>query len=196
MTGGPAARRRWRTASALLALLALGPVGCGVPAEDRPRGVRPPPGVGLPPAAAASPAAGRVAQPICLVRDDRLVRVVRQVDVAGDVDLHLRRLLAGASSAERESGLGSALPGAVGVTGARLVDGRAEVAVAPPRDESGRADEVLAYGQVVCTLDARDDVSGVSFVRDGRPLGVPRADGSLSPGPLTAADYAALTVPS
>ncbi|WP_425412613.1 GerMN domain-containing protein [Micromonospora halophytica] len=182
--------------SALLAVLALVLAGCGVSAEDRPRGVRPPPGVVMPPpVTAASPATGRVAQPIWLVRDDRLVRVVRQVDVAGDVDLHLRRLLAGASSVEREAGLGSALPGAVGVTGARLVDGRAEVSVAPPPEESGRTDEVLAYGQVVCTLDARDDVSGVSFVRDGRPLGVPRADGSLSPGPLTAADYAALTVP-
>ena len=30
------------------------------------------------------------------------------------------------------------------------------------------------------------------FLKDGEPLDVPRGDGSLSTGPLTALDYAAL----
>ncbi|TDC76348.1 hypothetical protein E1193_24065 [Micromonospora sp. KC606] len=187
--GGPARRL---VVCVLLGALAL--AGCGVPAEDEPRAIRTPVGVGMPPPTTVGPESGRVTQPLCLARDGRLVRVVRQVDVAGDVELHLRRLLAGPSPAEQARGLGSALPGAVDITGGRLVDGRAEVGVAPPDDESGRTDEVLAYGQIVCTLDARDDVNGVSFVREGRPLAVPRADGSLFPGPLTAADYAAVTV--
>ncbi|MBM0224706.1 hypothetical protein JNW87_03160 [Micromonospora sp. ATA51] len=42
---------------------------------------------------------------------------------------------------------------------------------------------------------ARDDIDTVAFTRRGQPLGVPRADGSLSEQPLTAAEYTALTVP-
>uniref|UniRef100_UPI00188EF3F9 GerMN domain-containing protein n=1 Tax=Micromonospora sp. S-DT3-3-22 TaxID=2755359 RepID=UPI00188EF3F9 len=159
----------------------------------RPRAVEPP--FGPPAAPAASSAPGRVEQAFCLVRGGQLVRTVRQVDAAGGVDGHLRRLLAGPTRAERAVGFGTALPGAVHVLGARLVDGRAQVEVEPPGEESGRSDEVLAYGQIVCTLDSRSDVAGVSFLLRGRPLEVPRADGSLSVGPLTAADYPALTGP-
>ncbi|WP_328347660.1 GerMN domain-containing protein [Micromonospora sp. NBC_00421] len=167
--------------------------GCGVPVDERPRAVEPP--FGPPAAPAASSAPGRVGQAFCLVRDGRLARTVRQVDAVGGVDGQLRRLLAGPTRAERAAGFGTALPGAVHVLGARLVDGRAQVEVEPLGEESGRSDEVLAYGQIVCTLDGRSDVSGVSFLLRGRPLEVPRADGSLSSGPLTAADYPAVTGP-
>ncbi|KWV32751.1 hypothetical protein AWV63_10835 [Micromonospora rifamycinica] len=182
---------RWWVLLPVVALLL--PAGCGVPVDDRPRGVEPP--FGPPAAPAASSVPGRVEQAFCLVRDGRLVRTVRQVDAAGGVDGHLRRLLAGPTQAERAAGLGTALPGAVHVLGARLVDGRAHVEVEPLGEESGRSDEVLAYGQIVCTLDSRADVSGVSFLLRGGPLEVPRADGSLSAGPLTAADYPAVTGP-
>ncbi|MEV4843205.1 GerMN domain-containing protein [Micromonospora matsumotoense] len=175
----------------VVALLLL--AGCGVPADEQPRAVEPP--FGPPAAPAASSAPGRVEQAFCLVRAGRLVRVLRQVEAAGGVDGHLRRLLAGPDNAERVAGFGTALPGAVHVLGARLVDGRAQVEVAPLGEESGRSDEVLAYGQIVCTLDSRPDVAGVSFLLRGRPLEVPRADGSLSSGPLTAADYPAVTGP-
>ncbi|MFJ6194682.1 GerMN domain-containing protein [Micromonospora sp. NPDC092111] len=180
------------TRAVLLAVLLL--AGCGVPVDEQPRAVEPP--FGPPAAPTVSTPAGRVAQEFCLVRGDRLVRVVRQVDDPGGVDVQLRRLLAGPTAAERHAGLGTALPGALSATGARLVDGRAEVDVAPSEVDSGRSDEVLAYGQIVCTLDGRSDVAGVSFLLRGRPLGVPRADGSLSSGPLTAADYTALTSPN
>ncbi|GHJ07533.1 hypothetical protein TPA0907_19000 [Micromonospora humidisoli] len=180
-----------RPVAVLVAALLL--AGCGVPADERPRAVQPP--FGPPAAPAASSAPGRVEQAFCLVRGGQLVRTVRQVDAAGGVDGHLRRLLEGPTRAERAVGLGTALPGAVHVLGVRVVDGRAQVEVEPPGEESGRSDEVLAYGQIVCTLDSRSDVAGVSFLLRGRPLEVPRADGSLSAGPLTAADYPALTGP-
>jgi hypothetical protein len=64
----------------------------------------------------------------------------------------------------------------------------------PP--EAGRTDEILAFGQIVCTLAARSDVNGVVFVRGDQPLEVPRSDGSLSSGPVTAANYADLIAPA
>ncbi|MDH6463718.1 hypothetical protein M2302_003915 [Micromonospora sp. A200] len=73
-----------------------------------------------------------------------------------------------------------------------LAGSQAQVAVNEAADDAGRSDEVLAYGQIVCTLTSRHEVTTVAFLRDGAPLGVPRADGSLAVQPLTRADYAPL----
>jgi spore germination protein GerM len=132
---------------------------------------------------------------LCLVRDDRLVPVERRVDGTPTVDAQLQHLLAGPTAAERDSGLSTALPGAVAVAAARPRGTEVEVDVGETGDETGRSDEVLAFGQIVCTLTARSDVDTVAFRRDGAPLGVPRADGALSRRPLTAADYAGLIAP-
>ncbi|MFF3865866.1 GerMN domain-containing protein [Micromonospora sp. NPDC001898] len=190
MTG----RARRVVAPAVLAGLLVLASACGVPAEDRPRAVEIPPGPFPSPATAGSTApTGRVTETLCFVRDDRLVPVSRRVDRAPDVDAQLRDLLGGPTVVERDAGLTSALPGAMSAVVADVAGGQARVTVGQTGDETGRSDEVLAFGQIVCTLDARDDVTTVSFLRDGRPLGVPRADGSLSAQPLTAADYTALT---
>ncbi|MEU4366609.1 GerMN domain-containing protein [Micromonospora chersina] len=183
-------RRRWLT----LILAVLVCAGCGVPVDDAPRRVAVPPGpFAAPTASAASPGVGRVAEPFCFVRDDQLVRVARPVDYLPDIATHLDHLLAGpARSAPREAGLTSALTGTALQLRARLTGGTAEVEVAGPADETGRSDEILAFGQIVCTLTSRADVHAVSFRRDGQPLEVPRADGSLTTDPLGAADYRAL----
>ncbi|WP_117669157.1 GerMN domain-containing protein [Micromonospora sp. MW-13] len=179
---------------ALLAGLLVLASACGVPAEDRPRAVEVPPGPFPSPATAGSTApTGRVTQTLCFVRDDRLVPVLRRVDRAPGADAQLRDLLAGPTAVERDVGLTSALPGAMSAAVADVVGGLARVTVGQTGDDTGRSDEVLAFGQIVCTLAARDDVTTVSFLRGGRPLGVPRADGSLSAQPLTAADYLSLT---
>ncbi|MFC8850218.1 MULTISPECIES: GerMN domain-containing protein [unclassified Micromonospora] len=189
-------RRAAARAVLLLALAAACPVAaCGVPAEDTPRVVEAPPGPFPSPATVDGPApAGPVTVTLCFVRDDRLVPVDRRVGRAPDADAQLRDLLAGPSAAERDSGLTSALPGAMSAGVVGVADGQARVRVDGTGDDTGRSDEVLAFGQIVCTLAARDDVDAVAFLRDGRPLGVPRGDGSLSAQPLTPTDYAALAV--
>lgn len=170
--------------------------GCGVPVDDAPRTVQVPPGPFPTPVIGSAPApAGRVDEPLCFVRDDQLDCVVRRVDALPDVDVHLQHLLAGPAGTEREIGLTSALPGTVTVAGVRLTGTLAEVDVREAGDETGRSDEVLAFGQIVCTLAGRGDVDSVSFRRDGQPLDVPRADGSLSRQPLSAADYLSLVGP-
>ncbi|MGS2616779.1 GerMN domain-containing protein [Micromonospora sp. LZ34] len=173
-----------------LAALVLVLAGCGVPAEDAPRTVPAPHGP-FPSAAtgeATSPA-GRVAEVLCFVRDDRLVPVERRLDAVPSPDAQLAHLLAGPSAAERDRGLTSSLPGAVANATVRITGTRADVEVDAVDDGAGRSDEVLAFGQLVCTLTARADVATVSFLRRGQPLGVPRADGSLAEQPLSAADY-------
>lgn len=173
----------------LLVLLA----GCGVPTDDQPRAVEAPYGLFPTPSTAVSDPAGRFTEALYFVRDDRLVLVRRRLDVLPTVDQHLEHLLAGPNEAERAEGLATALFGAVTVAGIRLTGTRAEVDVPSVAEGAGRSDEVFAFGQIVCTLTARPEVDSVSFLRDGAPLGVPRADGSLSPGPLTAADYVELS---
>ncbi|MDO3702982.1 GerMN domain-containing protein [Micromonospora sp. C28SCA-DRY-2] len=194
-TGGGGSGRRAVGRAALAALVLL-LAGCGVPVEDTPRTVPAPRGP-FPSAAtgeATSPA-GRVAEVLCFVRDDRLVPVERRLDAAPTADAQLAHLLAGPSAAERDRGLTSSLPGAVGGATVRITGAHAEVDVGAVDDEAGRSDEVLAFGQLVCTLTARTDVETVSFLRRGQPLGVPRADGSLSRQPLSAADYTDLITP-
>ncbi|MGY0236711.1 GerMN domain-containing protein [Longispora urticae] len=104
----------------------------------------------------------------------------------------LRDLVAGPTTTEVEAGLARALWGGSVITRVRVTDGQAVVTVTAALDAVSRNDEILAFGQVVCTLTAREDVNGVVFTRDRQRIAVPRGDAFLSQGPLTAADYTSL----
>jgi hypothetical protein len=175
----------------LLGLAVPGAVqGCGVPAEDEPRPIEPSLVIGPPPTQAAAGSGGTVLERLFFVRDGRLVAVDRQVTAAGNVAALLADLAAGPTDAERDDRLTSALTGTDLIAGARLVDGTAEVSLRP--QVGGRTDEILAIGQIVCTLDARADVDTVQFLRDEQVLAVPGADGLVTAAPLTSANYQAL----
>jgi hypothetical protein len=180
-------------ASALLVILLA--AACGVPGEERARPVDPPAGpFTATPAAPTTDPYGSVAEVVCLVRDDALVAVVRRVAVLPPVEDHLGQLVAGPTEAERAAGLTSALTGSR-VAAVALADGEARIELKGDEDVA-RSDDVLAFGQVVCTLTTRPDVARVVFRRGERAVAVPRGDGSLSDAPLTASDYAAITGPS
>ncbi|WP_433125440.1 GerMN domain-containing protein [Micromonospora sp. CA-240977] len=180
-------------------LIAVGLVavltGCGIPTDDAPRTVQAPRGPFPTTASAGTAPAGPAAETLCLVRDNRIIPVLRRVDRPPTIEDQLRDLLAGPTTAERDTDLTSALPGAVNAAGVTVAGTQARVAVDEPGDDAGRSDEVLAFGQIVCTLTSRSDVTTVTFFRDGKPLGVPRADGSLSEQPLSRTDYAPLITP-
>jgi hypothetical protein len=165
--------------------------GCGVPVDGGPRDLdRPAPSdsAGVPPAESTGTAVER----LYLVRDDVLVRVTRRVPAPRTPDGILADLLTGPTAAERADGLGSALTTTT-VSGMTISRRRATVAVAGWTEPGARSDEILAYAQIVSTLtSAGAEVGTVSFTTGGRPLGVPRGDGSLSADPLTIADYADL----
>jgi hypothetical protein len=132
---------------------------------------------------------GEFVETLCFVRNDRLVRVDRRVPTPSRPETQVELLAAGPAGPDLEAGLTTALTGASRITGVRIAGREALVDVADGVVGTGRTDEMLAFGQVVCTLTARPDVDLVSFLHDSRRLGVPRADGSLSTGPLTPADY-------
>jgi hypothetical protein len=170
---------------------------CGVPADDTARA--------LDPAAApyrvvtrehVPPPAGSHRAVIFLVRDDALVPVPRRIQVEPTAEHVLRALSAGPTPQERTQGLRSALP----IEGdPRVVSETQQVvtlSLPATSEASNRSDAVLGFAQVVLTLTALPDVSGVAFETDGRPLQVPRADGSVSSEPLGRLDYRDLIDPS
>ncbi|NUT36499.1 MAG: GerMN domain-containing protein [Hamadaea sp.] len=176
----------------LPAVLVLFTAGCGISAEDHPR---PMPAPQLPtPATTRATAAtsGSVLETLYFVRDGTLIAVTRKVPVHPSVTTLIADLAAGPSDQERGNGLTSALQGTDVVASVQIVDGLAAVELASAPAGAGRSDEALVYAQLVCTLTSRPDIRGVMFTRGGSSVGVPRGDGSLSQGPLTAGDYASL----
>jgi sporulation and spore germination protein len=181
-------KRRGVAAVTLTCLLAA---GCGVPADTEPRALdRPTPATG-----AGEPAPdrfGSAVERLYLVHDGTLTRVVRQVPAARTPEQILHDLLAGPTRAELQDGLSSALS-TMPIQSMTVAGRRAVVSLGETPDQGARSDEVLAYGQIVCTLTSQSaEVGTVSFTRAGQPLSIPRGDGSLSTDPLTIADYASL----
>jgi hypothetical protein len=179
-----------RAAAVLLTVLAA-LAGCGVPTDDRPRDVgsagnllvsRPPLGL----------EEGSAAERLCFVRDGRLVRIARRVPQPVSAQHQLQALLDGPTDSEAGAGLTSALTGTTPTIQLTLAAGRAGVEVGDRSQHGVRTDEILAFGQVVCTLASRPEVGTVNFTSAGKPLADPRQDGSLTTGPLTVADYAQL----
>lgn len=188
-------RRRGAGPVAVLVLAAaLALTACGVRPEGQARALGPgagPAGVLVTPSAA--PATGARAEQLAFVRDARLSTVSRPATEVNPGKV-LRDLLDGPLPAERGQGLSTALPAASGsLEGVR--DGVASVDLNGALLDNGRSDQVLALAQVVLSLDALPDVTGVRFLRDGEPLPVPRADGAIVTGPVTAADYRDLLGP-
>jgi hypothetical protein len=136
-----------------------------------------------------------VVETLYFVRNGAIVAVMRRVDTDPTVEAAVHDLLAGPTDTERAAGLGSSLPGAAVIDGVVAESGLAVVALGGRPEETGRNDEILAYGQIVCTLDARPEIVGVTFQYQGEAVGVPRGDGSLSTGPLTSTDYQELVGP-
>jgi spore germination protein GerM len=177
----------------IAALLLALTTACGIPADATPRTVEPPPGphpFRSPTAAAVEP--GAIAEPLCFVRDNKLVRTTRHINDAPTVYTQISHLLAGPTDPERAAGLSTALTGTTTMESVQLTGAQVTVALGATVDDARRNDEMLAYGQIVCTITARPDVTSVTFTRDGQRLDIPRADGSLSQGPLTADDYQSL----
>ncbi|MDY7087214.1 MAG: GerMN domain-containing protein [Actinomycetota bacterium] len=141
------------------------------------------------------PAGGEVGEVVCLVLDGRLVQSVRRVATAPSAQQQLDELVAGPTPSERNRGLVTTLAG-LALTVRDQSGTGVTVEVAEPDDGNARSDEVLAYGQVVCTLTARAEVNSVVFTRDGQQLQVPRADGALVTEPLQLRDFADLIGPA
>lgn len=178
-------------------LLVAGLSGCGVGAEERARALDP----NAAPYRVVTrertvPPAGSHRVAVFLVRDGALVPVPRWIPEPPGPANVLAILSAGPSEQEQSEGLSSVLPldrdaRVVAVAGSIVT-----VALPAASDTSTRSDAVLGFGQLVLTLTAVPTISGVLFEQDGKPLQVPRADGSLTTVPLARVDYRDLIDPA
>jgi hypothetical protein len=189
--------RTWLLA-ALLAGVLSATASCGIPAENEARPVDAPPGPYGALTATQAPTSeprGAEKETLCLVKDGALHPTERPLTVPRNLDDLMEDLLSGPTEDEHAAGLSSSLSKPSFIGDVRLADGLAIVDVEPGPDGNTRSDEVMAFAQVVCTLDTRQDVTGVAFTQGGHPIAVPRGDGALSEGPLTTGDYAPLLGP-
>ena len=170
---------------------------CGVPADRTARA--------LDPNAApyrvvtrdrVAPPAGSFRVVVFLVRDDAVVPVPRRVNVQPTPADVLRALTAGPTTEEQEEGFRTALPVEDDPQVVRVNDKIVSLSLPATAESSTRSDAVLGFAQIVLTLTALPDVTGVAFEDHGRPLQVPRADGSLSAEPLGRVDYRDLIDPA
>ncbi|WP_033344195.1 GerMN domain-containing protein [Catenuloplanes japonicus] len=161
--------------------------GCGIPLDDAPRepdNPRP-----YRSGTATAPGVGSALERLCLVKDDKIARTLRRVATARTPAEQLLDLFGGPNAGEQADGYTSALAG-TGITPRLSLEGAAAtVEIGDWAEHGNRSDEVLAFGQIVCTLTTRPEIGTVRFTSGGEPLSVPRADLSLSDGPLTIVDY-------
>lgn len=173
----------------LCALLAA----CGLPAQDRPSVVSqtlPPVAVSESPSVATT---RQVTATIYLVREKALVPVQREVDAPVSVSGLMDAITAGPTPQEQARGLRSALLLPLSVESAFVArDGQADVALASNVAETGAAERVLAFGQIVLSLTAPPGIRTVRFSVDGKALPVPRQGGSLTTEPVSGQDYQTL----
>jgi Sporulation and spore germination len=182
-----------RRPAALLAVVLL--AGCGVPAQDEPHPVDLPRQSLRVPSPGPADTTGEVAEVLCLVRGDRLVRQVRLLDRVPTVQEQLDDLMAGPTQRESDSGLTGALAGLTLTEVSGPASPQVTVRVTEADEDTARNGDILAYGQIVCTLTTRPDVSAVVFTRGDEPLDVPRGDGRLTSDPLRGRDYENLIGP-
>ncbi|WP_045740954.1 GerMN domain-containing protein [Actinoplanes rectilineatus] len=182
----PAVKRMSMTAAVMLVI-----GGCGVPVDAEPRNADGPGGL-IPSQPPMIPDQGLVTLRLCFVRDAHLARIPRRVPELVGAQEQLRVLLEGPSATEVADGLSSALTGTTSTIELTLDGGRATVEVGDRSPHGVRTDEILAFGQIVCTLSSRPEVGTIMFTSGGKPLEVPTQDGSLAGGALTVADYDSL----
>lgn len=192
--------RRPVLGAALVAAAVLGSGACGISPDERavlePEGAIPFDLLGTAPPT-TEPTASALGAPIriCLVAGQQRVLVVtRSLEPGfGAADL-VAALVAGPTAAERTYGLTSALADPDTVRTVRVEGGVATVDLDPAFAEVPTADQLDAVAQLVCTLTGQPGIGQVRFTVDGRPVEVPRGDGSSTSEPVVRADFDTLII--
>jgi spore germination protein GerM len=184
------------TARALLVATVLVVSGaCGVPTDDQARVAGPdevPFGLLDPErqADAGDPPAGTTVAEVYLFADEEatLVPVARRVDGPA-LAATLAELERDPTDAEAAAGLRSALADSDVIAGAGTSSETATVDLGEGFAAIGGAEQLVAISQIVFTATARPGVEQVTFTLDGRPIEIPRGDGSLTSGAVSRDDY-------
>jgi spore germination protein GerM len=124
---------------------------------------------------------------LCFVRQGKLVPVTAAMESPVELTDVVDALAS--PPAEVDGSLRTAVGQPRLVAEARLVGGVARVDLVPAVARLGSEEQLLAIGQLVCSLTSQPGVGPVSFTLDGTPIDVPRGDGSLTSGPVSRDDY-------
>lgn len=182
----------WRAVAAMAVLSA-----CGVPSDGRPRplAANEVPFELLTPTSSTSTTDLRVAVEdivVHLVEGDHLVSVKRQVLAPPVLFRRMTALLQGVEAEEAALGLRTAVPVDTRLRKVGVDEAVATINVSSDLVGAGGQEQVLAVAQLVFTATETSGVDGVRFQLEGRPIEVPRGDGTLTAAPLRRADFPAL----
>lgn len=183
-----------RQLHAVVALLLVTVVGCGVSEEAAPRGIDSgavPFGLlepRAPSTTSTTAAVPRVTIEVFFVAGDRLTTVRREVAAAAVLSTALDAVEAGPSDAEASAGLRNALPEDA-VTRVTSSSSVANVDLAASFAAVDPAEQLLAIAQIVFTASAVTGVDSVAFSVEGRPAEVPIDGASLVSRPVARSDY-------
>lgn len=129
------------------------------------------------------------------VRDGKLVSVTRTRPSPPSLDQVIADLVAGGRPDDTPAGLRTVLE-PEHLTSASAAGGVVTVGITAALAAMPTGEQQLAIAQLVYTLTARPGIGQVAFELDGKPVAVPRSDGSLAVGRITRDDLAgALTSP-
>ena len=196
-------RARRRLVAFAGVVLAVGAIAaaCGVPVQESPRFERAdrvpydlldPPTTTTAPPPTVETAPHPSTTSLCFVTATGRLIVVQRATTTSDVAVVVRLLEDGPTASEQRFGLTTTITDPALVTSATASAGVAHVDLAPTSGETVSGAQNLAVAQLVCTITAQPGIGQVVFTLGGAPIEVPRGDGSLSAGPVTAEDYAAL----
>jgi spore germination protein GerM len=163
-------------------------VGCGVTVQSHPR----------PLATASSPRGTSLAGPVTrltnifLVRGDKVVVSHRAVPDPVTLQRIVQALLNGPTKADAGHGLRSAVPASLRMRRVAAAGQTAVVDLTSGLDSVSSHEQALALTQLVYTVTAQPGVSSLRVLVDGHRVEVARADGTLTTGDLTRADYRSL----
>lgn len=186
--------------AALAATIVLALAACGVPTDDEVRVTDPaevPFGLldaDRPARTDVEPSGPTVVEVYLFAETEgELIPVARRVE---DPTLMtaLAELERGPTDAEAATGLRSALDESDVVIAADVSGDTATVDLAEGFSAISGANQLVAIAQTVFTATARPGVDQVAFLLEGRPIEIPRGDGSLTSGTVTRDDYADSTL--
>ncbi len=132
---------------------------------------------------------------IFLAKNGRLIRAERKVAPPVSLERVLRKLAQGPTRAEVAAGTRSALPDDESFQSVALSGGTATVDLSRPFTALSGNDQLLALAQIVWSLTARPGIGQVQFTLGGSAIDIPRANGSLTPSPVSRDDYLPLAPP-
>jgi hypothetical protein len=174
-------------ATKALVAAALLVAACGIPTDRHPTAM---PGGVVRPALGPTPITPTPATraTVFFVQAENLVPVDRST-TRPDVQAALEVLFSGPTETELAAGLRTAISSQTNVRSIRTEGGTAVIDLTSTFVEVGGEEQILALAQIVLTATATPGITDVRFELEGQAVEVPRADGTLSSGPLRATDY-------